>query len=325
MSLWKKTGWLTKTQTLGANHVLSTSTGRWNLLEDWWVLPWTQVPEQSSFSLRQNMQDLPRRLKKWLDSLKVHQSDTMVSQRLYLCTKRKHLKTLSRRSDAIPIYFQSKVMTYSPKVVTKVVMPEKIKDLCNQSQIGQIEAFVCNCIQSNKTNLWSPTKKHKHTTWKDMGKKIKLSLETKWKSHKRAYLYSHEWWLYANRDLRSTLKKQLVSMSFFCCTQIVVAAKGQCLPVPWRAAWPFFRNSPLEGLLIFLVEQIHPWLLSHAHGSTVTSQNLQRSSTNESCNCPCNGRFTVDQQTRWTKDLRAFSWPLHHPFCRSKVTVMSFA
>ena len=63
-------------------------------------------------------------------------------------------------------------------LVTKVVVPEKIKeDLCNQSQIGQklFEAFVCDRIQSNKTNLWAPMKKHKLSTWKDMAKKMKLS------------------------------------------------------------------------------------------------------------------------------------------------------
>ena len=37
------------------------------------------------------------------------------------------------------------------------------------------EAFVSERIQSNKTNLWSPMKKHKLGTWKDMGKKMKLS------------------------------------------------------------------------------------------------------------------------------------------------------
>ena len=63
-------------------------------------------------------------------------------------------------------------------LVIKVVVPEKIKEvLCNQSQIGQklFEAFVYDCIQSNKTNLRSPMKKHKLGTWKDTSKKMKLS------------------------------------------------------------------------------------------------------------------------------------------------------
>ena len=63
-------------------------------------------------------------------------------------------------------------------LVTQVVVPQKIKeDLCNQSHIGQklFEAFLCDRIQSNKTNLWAPMKKHKLSTWKDMGKKMKLT------------------------------------------------------------------------------------------------------------------------------------------------------
>ena len=63
-------------------------------------------------------------------------------------------------------------------LVTKEVVPEKIKEvLCNQNQIGQklFEAFVCDCIQSNKINLWSTMKKHQLGTWKDMDKKMKLS------------------------------------------------------------------------------------------------------------------------------------------------------
>ena len=62
--------------------------------------------------------------------------------------------------------------------VTKEVVPEKIKEvLCNQSQTSQelFEAFVCDCIQSNKINLWSPMKKHQLGTWKGMDKKMKLS------------------------------------------------------------------------------------------------------------------------------------------------------
>ena len=119
----------------------------------------------------------------------------MLFQSLRLRTKRKHLKTLSRRSLRCftnPFSEQSNDLF---NLVTKVVVPEKIKkDLCNQSQIGQklFEAFVCDRIQSNKTNLWASMKKHTLSTWKDMGKKMKLSAGDKWWSYKRTDPYSHK-------------------------------------------------------------------------------------------------------------------------------------
>ena len=67
-------------------------------------------------------------------------------------------------------------------LVTKVVMPEKVKgDLCNQSEIGQTQfnTFVEERIQSGKVNLWSPMKKRKLLTWKSNAKVVKVPTKEK--------------------------------------------------------------------------------------------------------------------------------------------------
>ena len=54
------------------------------------------------------------------------------------------------------------------KLVTKVVLPEEVKDdLCNQSSIGLklFTVFIEERIQTGKENLWSPMKKQELLTW----------------------------------------------------------------------------------------------------------------------------------------------------------------
>ena len=67
-------------------------------------------------------------------------------------------------------------------LVTKVVMPEKIKnDLCSQNVIGQtlFDTFVKERIQSRKINIWDTMKKRKLCTWKSNAKKVKVSTKEK--------------------------------------------------------------------------------------------------------------------------------------------------
>lgn len=66
------------------------------------------------------------------------------------------------------------------KLVTKVVLPEEVKDdLCNQSSIGLklFTVFIEERIQTGKENLCSSMKKQKLLTWKTTGKKIKVSVD----------------------------------------------------------------------------------------------------------------------------------------------------
>ena len=61
-------------------------------------------------------------------------------------------------------------------------MPEKVKeDLFNQRTIGQTlyTTLVKECIQSGKTNLWSPMKKRKLLTWKSNAKVMKVMTKEK--------------------------------------------------------------------------------------------------------------------------------------------------
>lgn len=67
-------------------------------------------------------------------------------------------------------------------LVTKVVMPENIKDdLCQQSEIGRnmFRSFVDDRVKSGKVNLWSTIKKRKLQTWKSNGKAIKVKVADK--------------------------------------------------------------------------------------------------------------------------------------------------
>ena len=64
-------------------------------------------------------------------------------------------------------------------LVTKVVMPEKVKeDLCQQSVIGNrmLCRFVEDRIKSNKCSIWSPMKKRKLNTWKSTTKTLKVKI-----------------------------------------------------------------------------------------------------------------------------------------------------
>ena len=66
------------------------------------------------------------------------------------------------------------------ELVTKVVLPEEVKDdLCNQSSIGLklFTVFIEERIQTGKENLWSPMKKQKLLIWKTTGEKIKVSVD----------------------------------------------------------------------------------------------------------------------------------------------------
>ena len=67
-------------------------------------------------------------------------------------------------------------------LVTKVVMPERVKkDLCEQRKIGSqlLDFFVKDRIQSGKENLWSPMKKWKLLTRKNIGKILKVKAADK--------------------------------------------------------------------------------------------------------------------------------------------------
>ena len=60
-------------------------------------------------------------------------------------------------------------------LVTKVVMPEKVKeDLCHQSVIENrmLCRFVQDRIKSNKCSIWSLMKKRKLNTWKITAKTL---------------------------------------------------------------------------------------------------------------------------------------------------------
>ena len=62
-------------------------------------------------------------------------------------------------------------------LVTKVVMPEKVKkDLCEQGIIRErlFHRFVEERIKQQKVTLWDSMKKQKPSTWKTAGKKVKL-------------------------------------------------------------------------------------------------------------------------------------------------------
>ena len=64
-------------------------------------------------------------------------------------------------------------------LVTKVVMPEKVKeDLCQQSVIGNrmLCRFVEDRIKSNKCSIWSLMKKRKLNTWKSTTKTLKVKI-----------------------------------------------------------------------------------------------------------------------------------------------------
>ena len=66
------------------------------------------------------------------------------------------------------------------ELVTKVVLPEEVKDdLCNQSSIGLklFTVFIEERIQTDKENLWSPMKKQMLLIWKTTGEKIKVSVD----------------------------------------------------------------------------------------------------------------------------------------------------
>ena len=67
-------------------------------------------------------------------------------------------------------------------LVTKVIMPEKVKnDICERGEIGKklFETLVTDRIKTNKVNLWSPMKRRKLLTWKDSEKVLKLSCKDK--------------------------------------------------------------------------------------------------------------------------------------------------
>ena len=66
-------------------------------------------------------------------------------------------------------------------LVTKVVVAEKVNDLCGQSVIGRklLETFVNERIKSDKVNVWSKMKKRKLLTWRSNGKKVRVSLKDK--------------------------------------------------------------------------------------------------------------------------------------------------
>ena len=62
--------------------------------------------------------------------------------------------------------------------VTKVVMPEKVKeDLCQQSVIRN-SRMLCRFVEnrSNKCNIWSLMKKRKLNTWKSTTKTLKVKI-----------------------------------------------------------------------------------------------------------------------------------------------------
>ena len=64
-------------------------------------------------------------------------------------------------------------------LVTKVVMPEKVKeDLCQQSVIGNtmLCRFVQDSIKSNKCSIWSLMKKRKLHTWRSTTKTLKVKI-----------------------------------------------------------------------------------------------------------------------------------------------------
>ena len=64
-------------------------------------------------------------------------------------------------------------------LVTKVIMPEKVKeDLCQQSVIGNrmLCRFVEDRIKSNKCSIWSLMKKRKLNTWKSTTKTLKVKI-----------------------------------------------------------------------------------------------------------------------------------------------------
>ena len=64
-------------------------------------------------------------------------------------------------------------------LVTKVVMPEKVKeDLCQQSVIEnrKLCRFVEDRIKSNKCSIWSLMKKRKLNTWKSTTKTLKVKI-----------------------------------------------------------------------------------------------------------------------------------------------------
>ena len=61
-------------------------------------------------------------------------------------------------------------------------MPERVKkDLCEQRKIGSqlLDFFVKDRIQSGKENLWSPMKKWKLLTRKNIGKILKVKAADK--------------------------------------------------------------------------------------------------------------------------------------------------
>ena len=64
-------------------------------------------------------------------------------------------------------------------LVTKVVMPEKVKeDLCQQSVIENrmLCRFVEDRIKSNKCSIWSLMKKRKLNTWESTTKTLKVKI-----------------------------------------------------------------------------------------------------------------------------------------------------
>ena len=66
--------------------------------------------------------------------------------------------------------------------VTNAVLPEKAKqELCKRNDIGQVmfDEFVSQRIQTNNVNIWAPMKKRALHTWKEAGKKTKITTGNK--------------------------------------------------------------------------------------------------------------------------------------------------
>ena len=123
-------------------------------------------------------------------------------------------------------------------LVTKIIVPEKVKEaFVNQSQIGHelYGTFVRDRIQSQKTNLWSPLKKHHLRTWKDMGKKGKLSTGDKVVEIRQDRSLFARMMVVCKSRPEITLKEVIGQYKFSVVPRSMLQLMALCITVPWRA------------------------------------------------------------------------------------------
>lgn len=148
-------------------------------------------------------------------------------------------------------------------LVTKVVMPEKVKeDLCQQSVIGStmLCRFVEDRIKSNKCSIWSLMKKRKLNTWKSTTKTLKVKINENVVELKEDRSLFARMCLVAKSRPEIDLKEAIGQYEFNLVPRSMFAADGSML------------HCPSKSVLMNILEKLN----STPHAENTVSQNSSR-------------------------------------------------